>query len=118
MARPRHSDVSGTDGTLRTPTPPFGLQTAAPETQTGTRTEDATAEKPRDSVKPVMISSRKRAAVRSLSPRIRPLSQQDHGAPEAAQTSRDPQWEARLQEAVRIAMLTIPPHPVNISHMP
>ena len=59
-------------------------------------------------VVPVMKSSRKRAVVGSLSPTIRPLAPQDHRSKHLTQgLSHDPLWEARFQEAVRYAMVTL-----------
>ena len=61
-------------------------------------------------MKPVMTSTRKRAAVGSLSPQTRLLSSQDNQAsgPRAG-SMQDPVWEARIQEAVLKAVLSLAP---------
>jgi hypothetical protein len=61
-------------------------------------------------VRPVMTSTKKRAAVGSLSPQLRPLDNQDHPAPRLpAGATQDAAWEARIQEAVRKAVLSLAP---------
>ena len=63
----------------------------------------------REAVRPLMTSSRKRAAVGSLSPQIRPsLAPQEHRVPDTNTGAMgDPIWEAHFQEAVRQAMLAL-----------
>ena len=62
----------------------------------------------RESVRPLMTSTRKRAAVGSLPPQIRPLDPQEHHTPDTSTGAMgDPIWEACFQEAVRQAMLTL-----------
>jgi hypothetical protein len=99
--------------------PPSSHQAAAPHMQFGTERVETLIGPPRDSIRPVMTSTRKRAAVRSLSPQIRPLSHQEHPAPTAPQGSaEDPQWEARIQEAIRRAMLSMAPQGLPASQLP
>jgi len=61
------------------------------------------------SVEPVMTSSRKRAAIGSLSPQIRPFPSHprttEGHAPHA--NPMDPAWETRFQEAFRQAVLAL-----------
>jgi hypothetical protein len=70
----------------------------------------------RESVKPVMTSARKRAAVDSLSPQIRPLGSQGNPPSEPmAAPSQETIWEARIQEAVLKAVMSLAPqvnHPI------
>ena len=60
-------------------------------------------------VQPVMTSSKKRAALGSLSPKIRTLAPQAHTSlgNSTPNISQDPSWEARFQDAVRQALLTM-----------
>jgi len=60
-------------------------------------------------MQPVMTSSRKRVAVGSLSPKIRPLAPQARAAPvnPAPSGPQDPEWEIKIQEAVKRALLTL-----------
>jgi hypothetical protein len=56
-----------------------------------------------------MTSSKKRAALGSLPPKIRPLAPQAHASlPNLAPTvPQDPEWETRIQNVVRQALLTM-----------
>ena len=66
-----------------------------------------------------MTSTRKSAAVWSLSPAISPLAPQEHRAPRLAQeATKDPQWEARFKEAVRQAILTLGAPKTQVSPHP
>ena len=60
-------------------------------------------------VQPIMTSSRKSAALGSLSPKIRSLAPQAHGslASSAPSAPQDPEWETRIQVAVGQALITM-----------
>ncbi len=85
-----------------------GHMAPAPQMQFSARGSQPASAPTRESIKPLMTSTRKRAAVGSLSPQIRPLAPQEHRAPNTSTGAMgDPLWEARFQEAVRQAMLTL-----------
>ena len=91
--------------------------TALPPTTSQLHTQEQSAPFPTlqdHSRRPVMTSSRKRAAVGTLSPQIRPLPSlpsqpQSSGSQAPLASPLDQAWETRFQEAVRQAVLALNP---------
>jgi hypothetical protein len=77
--------------------PPAAHQATTPQVQFGTHIKETAPAHTRETVIPVMTSTRKRAAVGSLSPQIRTLSNQEHftSGPPPGETE-DKLWEARI----------------------
>ena len=126
--QPPVAPASGTHGlqevdtaTSKAPTTayhPLQLPAAhrAQQPQVGAIGMEGASAPPKEAVKHVMTSTRKRAAVGSLSPQMRPLGSQGHSVSVPARdAAEDSVWEARIQEAVRKAVLSMAPQVMSAS---
>jgi hypothetical protein len=103
MARPENAGWAATvPVTVTTQVPPPTSPPTGPQFMSAPPQQEQT-------VRPVMTSSRKRAAIGSLSPQIRPLLPQSQfpAAFGSHPSVLEPEWETRFQLAVRQAMITL-----------